>query len=89
MKPLEEVDDERKISGEWLRRSMSCRNSKQEQDHQDQHDLLTSNISGKHLKTEKEILELNCRTSKREPWLAQKYFVTVFSFHLYLPVVRG
>ena len=43
------------------------------------------------LKRLKEILELNCRTSKREPWLAQKYFVTVFSFHLhlYLPVVSG
>ena len=41
------------------------------------------------LKWLKEILELNCRTSKREPWLAQKYFVTVFSFHLYLPVVSG
>ena len=47
MKPLEEVDDERKISGEWLWRSMSCRNSKQEQDHQDQHDLLSSNIPGR------------------------------------------
>ena len=36
------------------------------------------------LKRLKEILELNCRTSKREPWLAQKYSVTAFSFPFYL-----
>ena len=39
IKPLEEVDDERKISGERSRRSVSCWNSQKEKDHQDQHHL--------------------------------------------------